>query len=42
MISVSDFAIEVMHKFMGSELVHPSVDHLVDRKFSTFYELQLR
>ena len=29
---------------MGSELVHPSVDHLVDRKFSTcitFYELQL-
>jgi len=43
-LSVSVFTIEVMHSPMGSELVDPSVDHWVDRKFTTsepFYELQL-
>ena len=43
-LSVSVFTIEVMHSPMGSELVDPSVDHWVDRKFTTsepFFELQL-
>ena len=43
-LSVSVFTIEVMHSPMGSELVDPSVDHWVDRKFTTsepFCELQL-
>jgi len=43
-VSVSVFTIEVMHSPMGSELVDPSVDHWVDRKFTTsepFFELQL-
>jgi len=43
-LSVSIFTIEVMHSPMGSELVDPSVDHWVDRKFTTsepFCELQL-
>jgi len=36
--------VEVMHSPVGSELVDPSVDHRVDRKFTTsepFFELQL-
>ena len=43
-LSVSVFTIEVMHSPMGSELVDPSVDHWVDRKFTTsepVFELQL-
>jgi len=43
-LSVSVFTIEVMHSPMGSELVHPFVDHWVDRKFTTsapFFELHL-
>jgi len=43
-LSVSVFTIEVMHSPMGSELVDLSVDHRVDRKFTTsepFFELQL-
>ena len=43
-LSVSVFTIEVMHSPMGSELVDPSVDHWVYRKFTTsepFFELQL-
>ena len=43
-LSVTVFTIEVMHSPMGSELVVPSVDHWVDRKFTTsepFFELQL-
>ena len=43
-LSVSVFTIEVMHSSIGSELVDPSVDHWVDRKFTTselFFELQL-
>lgn len=43
-LSVSVFTIEVTHSPMGSELVDPSVDHWVDRKFTTsepFFELQL-
>ena len=34
-LSVSVFTVEVMHSPMGSELVNPSVDHWVDRKFTT-------
>jgi len=43
-LSVSVFTIEVMHSPMGSELVDPSINHWVDRKFTTskpFFELQL-
>ena len=43
-MSVSVFTIEVMHSLMGSELVDQSVNHGVDRKFTTsepFFELQL-
>ena len=43
-LSVSVFTIRVMHSPMGSELVDPSVDHWVDRKFMAsepFFELQL-
>ena len=43
-LSVSVFMIAVIHSPMGSELVDPSVDYWVDRKFTTsepFVELQL-
>ena len=43
-LSVSVFTIEVMHSPMCSELIDPSVDHWVERKFPTserFFELQL-
>ena len=43
-LSASVFTIAVMHSPMGSELVDPSVDHWMDRKFTTsepFLKLQL-